>query len=103
MHFYSLRELASEEPSESGRNVGALHLRKPLPLRRRRLALLLQRDRRRQQDLLVNRGWQKVQPTALEGAKLALRNLTVGQHDGSVISCVRTDRDLRLYVRSVAS
>ena len=30
MHFYSLRELASEEPSESGRNVGTLHLRKPL-------------------------------------------------------------------------
>ena len=26
-----------------------------------------------------------------------------GQHDGSVISCVGTDRDLRLYVRSVAS
>ena len=37
MHFYSLRELASEEPSESGRNVGTLHLLKPLPLRRRRL------------------------------------------------------------------
>ena len=51
MHFYSLRELASEEPSESGRNVGTLHLRKPLPLRRRRLAALLQHDRRRQQDL----------------------------------------------------
>ena len=51
MHFYSLRELASEEPSESGRNVGMLHLQKPLPLQRRRLAPLLQRDRRRQQDL----------------------------------------------------
>ena len=51
MHFYSLRELASEEPSESGRNVGTLHLWKPLPLRRRRLAPLLQRDRKRQQDL----------------------------------------------------
>ena len=51
MHFYSLRDLASEEPSESGRNVGTLHLRKPLPLRRRLLALLLQHDRRRQQDL----------------------------------------------------
>ena len=48
MYFYSLRELASEEPSESGRNVGTLHLRKPLPLRRRRRAPLLQRDRRRQ-------------------------------------------------------
>ena len=51
MHFYSLRELASEEPSESGRNVGTLHLQKPLPLRRGRLAPLLQRDRRCQQDL----------------------------------------------------
>ena len=39
-HFYSLLQLASE----SGRNVGTLHLRKPL-------APLLQRDRRRQQDL----------------------------------------------------
>ena len=38
MHFNSLGELASEEPSESGRNVGTLHLRKPLPLRGRRLA-----------------------------------------------------------------
>ena len=103
MHFYSLRELASEEPSESGRNVGTLHLRKPIPLRRRRLAALLQRDRRRQQDL--NRGRRKVRPTALqaEGAELAHRDLTMGQHDGSVISCVGTDRDLRLYVRSVAS
>ena len=51
MHFYSLRELASEEPSESGCNVGTLHLRKPLPLWRRLLAPLLQRDRKRQQDL----------------------------------------------------
>ena len=51
MHFYSLRELASEHPSESGRNVGTLHLRKPLPLPRRCLAPLLQRNRRRQQDL----------------------------------------------------
>ena len=51
MHFYSLGELSSEEPSESGRNVRTLHLRKPLPLWRRRLAPLLQRDRRRQQDL----------------------------------------------------
>ena len=32
MHFYSLGELASEKPSESGRNVRTLHLRKPLPL-----------------------------------------------------------------------
>ena len=46
MHFHSLGELAGEEPSESGRNVGTLHLRKPLPLRRRLLAPLLQRDRR---------------------------------------------------------
>ena len=45
MHVYSLRELASEEPSESGRNVGTLLLWKPLALRRRRLAPLLQRDR----------------------------------------------------------
>ena len=45
MHFYSLRELASEQPSGSGRNVGTLHFRKPLLLRRRRLAPLLQRDR----------------------------------------------------------
>ena len=44
MHFHSLGELASEEPSESGKNVGTLHLRKPLSLWRRRLALLLQRD-----------------------------------------------------------
>ena len=53
----------------------------------------------------MNRCRRKVRPTALEaeGAKLAQRNLTVGQHDGSVISCVGTDRDLRLYVRSVAS
>ena len=51
MHFYSLRKLASEEPSESGRNVGTLHLRKPLPQRRIHLVPLLQHDRRRQQDL----------------------------------------------------
>ena len=51
MHFHSLGELASEELSESGRNFRTLHLRKPLPLRRRLLALLLQCDRRRQQDL----------------------------------------------------
>ena len=42
MHFYSLRELASKEPSESGRSIGTLHLRKPLPLQRGRLAPLLQ-------------------------------------------------------------
>ena len=51
MYFHSLGKLASEEPGESGRNVGTLHLRKPLPLRRRLLALFLQRDRRRKQDL----------------------------------------------------
>ena len=53
----------------------------------------------------MNRCRRKVRPTALEAeeAKLARRNLTVGQHDGSVISCVGTDRDLRLYDRSVAS
>ena len=47
---------------------------------------------------LVNRGRRNVRPTVLEaeGAKLAQRNLTAGQHDGSVISCVGTDRDLRL-------
>ena len=38
-----------------------------------------------------------------EGAKLAQRNLTVGQHDGLVISCLGTDHDLSLYVRLVAS
>ena len=31
MHFHSLEEPASEEPSESGKNVRTLHLRKPLP------------------------------------------------------------------------
>ena len=46
MHFYSLRELASEQPSEPGRNVGTLHFRKPLPLWRRK----------RQQDL-VGESW----------------------------------------------
>ena len=53
----------------------------------------------------MNRDRRNVRPTALEaeGAKLARTNLTEGQHDGSVISCVGTDRDLRLYVRSVAS
>ena len=47
----------------------------------------------------------KVRPTALEaeGAKLAQRNLTAGQHDGSVIGCGETDRDLSVYVHSVAS
>ena len=47
----------------------------------------------------------KVSPTALEaeGAKLAQGNLMVGQGDGSVISCGGTDRNLSLYVRSVAS
>ena len=47
----------------------------------------------------------KVIPTALEaeGAKLAQRNLTAGQDGESVISCGGTDRDLSLYVRSVAS
>ena len=53
----------------------------------------------------MNRGRRKVRPTALEaeGAKLAQRNLTVGQHDGSVISCVGTDRDPKVCVRSLAS
>ena len=36
-------------------------------------------------------------------AKLAQRNLTVGQHNGLVISFGGTDRDLSLYVHSVAS
>ena len=100
MHFHSLGELASEEPSESGRNVGMLHLRKPLPIRRRLYAPFLQRDRRRKQDLageLCMRR-RKVSPTALEaeGAKLAQRNLTAGQDSGSVISCGGTDRYLSL-------
>ena len=51
MHFHSLGELASEEQSKSGRIVRALHFQKPLPLRRRRFAPLLQHDQRRQQDL----------------------------------------------------
>ena len=38
-----------------------------------------------------------------KGAKLTQRNLTVGQHDGSVIGCSRTNHDLTLYVHSVAS
>ena len=100
MHFHSLGELASEEPSESGRNVGMLHLRKPLPLRRRLLAPFLQCDRRREQDLAGESGMRrrKVSPTALEaeGAKLAQRNLTAGQDGGSVISCGGTDRNLSL-------
>ena len=46
-----------------------------------------------------------MRPKALEAerAKLAQRNLMVGQHDGSLISCDRNDCDLSLYVRSVAS
>ena len=51
MHFHSLGELAREEPSEPGRIVGMLYLRKSLSLWRRCLAPLLQRNRRRQQDL----------------------------------------------------
>ena len=91
MHFYSLRELASEEPSESGKYVGTLHLFHAIEGANK--------------TWLVNRDRRNVRPTALEaeGAKLAQKNLTVGQHDGSVISCVGTDRDLKLYVRSVAS
>ena len=105
MQFYSLRELASEQPSESGRNVGTLHFQKPLPLWRRRLARSCNAIEGASKTWLVNRGRRNVRPAALEaeGAKLAQRKLTVGQHDGSVISCVGTDRDLRLYVRSVAS
>ena len=67
MHFYSLRELASEEPSKSGRNVGTLHLRKPLPLRRGRLAPLLQRDRRCQQDLAGESWSAKSAPDGIGG------------------------------------
>ena len=105
MHFHSLGELASQEPSESGRNVGTLHLRKPLPLRRSFLPRSCNAIEGANKTWLVNRGRRKVRPTVLEaeGAKLAHRNLTAGQHNGSVISCVETDRDLRLYVRSVAS
>ena len=76
MHFHSLGELASEEPSESGRNVGTLHLRKPLSLHRRRLAPLLQHNRRRQQDLAgescicgrcAQRHWRQREPSWLRG------------------------------------
>ena len=72
MHFHSLGELASEEPSKSGRNVGMLHLWKPLPLRRRLLAPFLQHDRRREQDLagescvggrLARRHWRRREPS----------------------------------------
>ena len=72
MHFHSLEELTSEEPSESGRNVGTLHLRKPLPLRRRLLAPFLQREWRRKQDLagescvggrLARRHWRRREPS----------------------------------------
>ena len=65
MHFHSLGELASEE----------LHLRKPLPLRRR-LAPFLQRDWRRKQDLagescvggrLARRHWRWKEPSWLTG------------------------------------
>ena len=76
MHYHSLGELASEEPSEPGRIVGTLHLRKPLSLRRRRLAPLLQRNRRRQQDLAgescfrgrcARRHWRRREPSWLRG------------------------------------
>ena len=76
MHFHSLGELASEEPSEPGRIVGTLHLRNPLSLRRRRLAPLLQRNRRRQQDLAgescvrgrcARRHWRRREPSWLRG------------------------------------
>ena len=105
MHFYSLRELASEEPSESGRNVGTLHLRKPIPLQRRCLAPLLQRDRRRQQHLAGESWSAEGAPDGIGGggSQAGSEESDSGQHDGSVISCVGTDRDLRLYVRSVAS
>ena len=98
MHFHSLGELASEEPSKSGRNVGTLHLRKPLPLWRRLLAPFLQRDQRRKQDLagelcvggrLARRHWRQRSQASSE-------NLTAGQDGGSVISCGGTDRNLSL-------
>ena len=105
MHLYSLRELASEEPSESGRNVGTLHLRNLFLYGGDVLPRSCNAIEGANKTWLVNRGRRKVRRTALqaEGAELPQRNLTVGQHDGSVISCVGTDRDLRLYVRLVAS
>ena len=65
MHFYSLQELAIA--SKSGRNVSTLHLRKPPPLRRKRLAPLLQRDRRRQQDLAGESWSAECAPDGIEG------------------------------------
>ena len=103
--FFPLRELASEEPSESGRTSvrytsGNIFLYGGDVLPRSCNAI-----EGASKTWLVKRGRRKVRPTALEaeGTKLAQRNLTVGQHDGSVISCVGTDRDLRLYVRLIAS
>ena len=75
MHFYSLRELASEEPSESGRNIGMLHLQKPLPLRRRCLAPLCNAIEGANKTWLVNRDrrnvrrrrWRRREPSWLRG------------------------------------
>ena len=47
----------------------------------------------------------KMQPVALEveRVKLVQRNLTVGQHVGSLINCCRVDHNLSIFVHSVAS
>ena len=54
---------------------------------------------------LVNCASAEDAPAALkpEGAKFTQRNLTVGQHNGSVISCCRVFCNLSLYVRLVAT
>ena len=94
----------SAEPSKPGRNACNLRLQKTVPLQRRQLAHL-QSNPRRQQDMngeLCVGGRCAMTALKAEGAKLAKRNLMVGQHDGLVISCGGIDQNLSLYVRSVA-
>ena len=94
MHFHSLGELASEEPSESGRNVGTLHLRKPLPLWRRRLPCSCNAIEGTNKTWLHGEsGSAEGAPNGIGGGGSQTGSEVVGQHDGSVISCVGTDRD----------
>ena len=51
MHFHSLGDLASEEPSESGRNVRIYATPPETSSSTEEFAPFLQRNRRRQQDL----------------------------------------------------
>ena len=67
MHFHSLGELASEEPSEPGRIVGMLHLRKPLSLRRRRLARSCNAIRGVNETWLANRASAEGAPDGIGG------------------------------------